>query len=458
MMSLRTGLILVLISAIILGTSATFYYVVLGSRPTVYDSTPEVSKYTVEYPTQVSTSSPIAIAVDSRGDVWFTAENLSSLVSLDPATGVMHEFKIPDTNGSTTITWGLAIDNSRNLVWFTEQITNSVYSFNMTSHVFKQYKLKTPYAFPFAIVVDSKGNVWFTELFSDKIGEITPSGNLTEIVIPVSGDPEPSGITVDSSGRVWFTLPGINCTGSYYDGKFQIQNLTGLVSGIALVGIAVDQNGNLWMTQHGPSYISEYDPSTHYFRTISTVVPSLGTSLPYFTYVDKNGDVWFNEHYGNAIGEYLPESNTLIEYYIPTRDAAGNISGMLTMNISDQGKPWYTEFFSGKVGTINTSAPLDVTMNLQNYSDGGITLGENNGTSLPLEISSSSNSPISLAGEVGNYTDNFSFAFTPAAHVGSFESLATIRTGGSPPGVYFVTLSAITDSLAYSKVIEVRVV
>lgn len=372
----------------------------------------------------------------------------------------MQEFLIPGMKDKPTVTWGITVDNIRNLIWFTEQISNSVWSFNITSHAFKRYKLKTPNAFPFAIALDSKGDVWFTELFSDKIGEITRSGNLTEIQIPVSGDPEPSGITVDSSNRVWFTLPGVNSTGSYYEGKFQIQNLTGQVSGIALVGMAVDSSGNLWMTQHGPSFISEFNPSTHYFRTISTVVPPLmGTSLPYFTYVNGNGDVWFNEHYGNAIDEFIPDNNTLIEYYIPTRVAyAGNISGILTMNLSKQGVPWFTEFFSGKVGTINTSAPLGLTMSLQNYSGNTITLGENNETSLSLQVSCSSSATVSLAAEVGNFTGNFSLAFTPETHAGSFRSLATIRDGGSIPGVYFVTISAITTQLAYSKVIEIRVI
>jgi virginiamycin B lyase len=456
----QTVLIVVLLLVIILGTSATFYYYVLAQpRVIVYDSMPEDSEYAVEYPTQSSISSPISIAVDSHGDVWFVADNLSSLVDLDPSTGVMREYKIPNSNSGVPNTWGMAIDSSRNLVWFTDQITNSVWCFNITSQSFKEYKLKTPNAFPFAIALDSKGDAWFTEIFSDKIGEITPSGILTEIVIPASGDLEPSGITVDSSGRVWFTLPGINSTGSYYDGKFQFQNLTGFVSGIALVGIAVDQNGNLWLTQHGPSYFSEYNPVTGYFRTISTVVPpSLGTSLPYFTYVDSSGDVWFNEHYGNAISEFIPRNNTLIEYYIPTRIAQpGNISGILTMNISQQGVPWFTEFFSGKVGTINTSAPLGLTMNLKNYSGGLITLGQKNEISLALEVASSSSASISLAGEVGNYTGNFTFTFSTRSQVGSFNSTVTILDNDSTPGIYFLTISAITSAIAYSKIVEVRV-
>lgn len=454
-------MISIFVLAVVVGTSLTYFFVMPGQQQTVvYNSSPQTSQYAIEYPTRVPTSSPIAVAVDSSGNVWFTAENLSSLIRLDPSTGVMTEFLIPGMKEKPTVTWGIAVDNVRGLVWFTEQISNSIWSFNVSSHAFTRYKLNTSSAFPFGITVDSEGNVWFTELFSDRIGEITPSGYLSEIVIPVSGDPEPSAITVDSSDRVWFTLPGINSTGSYYDGKFQIQNLTGDVSGIALVGIAADSLGNLWMTQHGPSYFSEFNPLAGYFRTISTVVPAQqGSSLPYFTYVDQSGDVWFNEHYGNAIAEFIPANNTLIEYYVPTRIAPiGNISGILTMGLSDEGTPWFTEFFSGKVGTINTSAPLDLTMNLENDSQNVITLGENNETTLPLQVSSSSFSTVSLAGEVGNYTGNFSIAFSPALRVGSFGSNAVIQSDDSPPGVYFITISAITSTLAYSKVIEVRVV
>lgn len=99
------------------------------------------------------------------------------------------------------------------------------------------------------------------------------------------------------------------------------------------------------MTQHGPSFISEFNPTTRYFRTISTSVPPWvpdNTSLPYFIQVDSHGNVWFNEHYGNAIARFHPSSNSLTEFEVPSKVAqAGNNAGVLTIGLSPNGEPWF---------------------------------------------------------------------------------------------------------------------
>ena len=161
-----------------------------------------------------------------------------------------------------------------------------------------------------------------------------------------------------------------------------------------------------------PSFISEFNPTTHYFETISTSIPAYGTSLPYFDYVDQNDNVWFNEHEGNAMAEFIPSNNTLIEYFIPTRVGyAGNISGMLTSALSPNGQPWYTEFFAGKVGTINTDAPMDVQLTLLNYTQ-PIILNPNGTVSIQFKVSGSAASQARMEESVGNFTSSFAYSIT----------------------------------------------
>lgn len=434
-----------LIIAVILASSALYFY----STESTFTPRAQVAQYTTEYPMKQSSSAPNAIGVDSKGNVWFTLENTSSLAELDPSTGVVHQYRIPTGENNGTTTWGLVIDDSRGLVWFTEQSTNSVWSFNIHTHQFTRYELKTQYGYPFGIALDSEGNVWFTEFFGNKIGEITMNGNLTEIPIPLQGYLEPSGITVGPEGKTWFTLPGLDEIGSYYKGQFSFENLTGLV--IEPVGISFDQKGNIWMTQHGPSFISEFNPAAGTFKTISTSVPAEGSSLPYFVHVDEDGNVWFNEHNGNAMAEFSPANNSLVEYFIPTRiGVMGNISGMLTSALSPSGVPWYTEFFSGKVGTINTTAPLDLHLSLLNYS-GPMLLQQNSNVKLELALSGSAASNAQIRESVGNYSNNFTFSYSKTSQ------MLTIDAVDSETGVYFITISAITNSLAVSQIIEVDV-
>jgi len=351
------------------------------------------------------------------------------------------------------VTWGVAIDNSASTVWFTEQISNSVWSFNTKDHEFMKYKLKTSGAFPFGITVDSNQNIWFTELEGNKIGEIAANGSLTELSIPVGGETAPSGITVSNSGVVWFTLPTVNSIGSFKNGEFEIYNLTSDIT--EPVGIAVDQGGNVWFTQHGASFISEFDPTTHYLRTISSSNNSLTISLPYFCYLDSAGNIWFNEHQGNAEAEFTPSSNTLVEYFIPSTIPAGNISYMLTSAVSHTGQPWYTELETGKVGTVNITKSTGLSLNLTNYS-GPLTLVAGGTSNLSLKVGGSSS--VSLRAYVGNFTGNFSFTFSPDVVQGGRNSILQIAVHNSPPGAYFVTITSKTGSVAVSKIIEIKVI
>ena len=416
-----------------------------------YTSSPETLQYTMEYPTNLPTTTPNAIAVDARGNVWFTLENQSSLAELNPSTGKVQEFPIPVHAKGSTTTWGIVVDNSRGLVWFTELVSNSVWSFNISTHKFVQYELKSPISFPFGIALDNQGNVWFTEFFANKIGEITTTGNLTEIPIPLEGNIEASSITVDSNDKVWFTLPGVNSTGSYFDEQFEFQNLDR--SGADTSGNIHRQPREHMDDPTWPSFISEFNPTTHYFETISTSIPAYGTSLPYFDYVDQNGNVWFNEHEGNAMAEFIPSNNTLIEYFIPTRVGyAGNISGMLTSTLSPNGQPWYTEFFAGKIGTINTDAPLDVQLTLLNYTQ-PIILDSNGTVSIQFKVSGSAASQARMEESVGNFTSSFAYSITQA----QTGQIITIHDNGSKAGVYFVTITALTSSLGVSQIIELEV-
>ncbi len=416
----------------------------------------QTSPYTLEYLTQSERTSPNALAVDSRGSVWFTLWNLSSLGELIPSNNTIHEYPVPGLKPGEMITWGITVNNILHRIWFTEYSSNSIWSFDTVSHMFTQFKLSTPNSFPFGIALDGNQNVWFTELEGNKIGEITFAGTLSEISIPGRGTLEPSGITADSFGKVWFTLPGEDLIGSYYQGNFSLQNLTGRVS--TPVGIAIDHKGNLWFTQHGPSFVSEFNPQTHYLKTISTSNNSLVSSLPYFCWVDSRGNIWFNEHQGNAMSEFFPQNNTLVEYFIPTRIVSeGNISFMLTSALSGSGQPWFTELWTGKIGTINTTAPLAVHLRVINYSEGNAVLSRNTGISYELSIVA--NTGVSLKAYVGNFTTqgNLSFSFSPVIGDGNFSSTVTIHTRGALPGVYFVTLTARTENVAVSRIIEITV-
>jgi len=225
------------------------------------------------------------------------------------------------------------------------------------------------------------------------------------------------------------------------------------------VGIAVDSGGHVWLTQHGASLLSEYYPATGEIKTFSTSIPEVGASLPYFVYVNPtNGNIWFNEHYGNAIGEFNPTTDQMVEYHVPSGPSTyGNISGVLTMNLAASGVPWFSEVYTGKIGTLNYTTPLHLSLALNGVNQGQI-IPVSNGSSASLQVTvtGTGSGPELLSAAVGNATNPLQFSFLPGSGTGNFTSTLTISDSSTLKGNYFVTVSVASGYLTMSQVVEVE--
>jgi virginiamycin B lyase len=435
-------------------------------------SSPDASRYVTEYTVGDANSQPNAITSDSRGNIWFTLAADYAIGELNPANGTTHEFQVPHQNGSL-VSWGIAVDDAKGLVWFTDELANSVWSFDIASHDFTRHQLPSPFSSPYQLAIDGSGNVWFTEFEGGRIGEITNQGSLREYTVPTgtssssssSSTPPPTtattligpaGIAIGKDGTVWFTEVYADCVGSLDDGTFHRYPLVGASSP---TGIALDSSGDVWVTLHGGSDIAEFDPATNSTKVISTSVPTgVQSTLPYFVAVDAHGDVWFDEHYGNAIARFTPSNQTLVEYEIPTRVASlGNISGALTIGLDPAGHPWFTEFYTGKVGTVDPSGALGIRVTVGLPSGGSVTDVSNGGSSsISIQVQGTSPSTLSYSEGAG---PALQISFSPASGNGSYPSTMTVDgPAGAPSGAMVaVTISAATPQVVCSQVIDIEV-
>ncbi|HXQ92564.1 MAG TPA: hypothetical protein VN739_06130 [Nitrososphaerales archaeon] len=431
---------------------------IVGHNPTPSKSV-QTDQFINEF--QLPSSLPNAIAVDSSGNVWTVLQNRSALGVFNPTNDTLHQYSIPGLSTKSPLTsWGIAVNDHTGKVWFAEEISNSIWSFNVETLTFTQYSIKTPASNPYEVALDSQGNAWFTEFTGDKLGVVMSNGTMKEYQIPITSS-NPTGIAIDArTNRIWFNLLDTSgatdefYVGSFFNGSFTFNDITPEVD--TPVGIAVDSSGNLWLTQHGASLVSEFNPITHYFRTISTSIPPDGASYPYFVYVDNStGKIWFNEHYGNAISVFDPKTNNLIEYEIPSRNSGdGNISGALTMTLTPEGVPWFTELYTGKIGEVNPSISVGLSIKVSGGSV--INLGNQSSTTFQLLVLNSSNETSYLSASVGNFTGNFVFNFTDFSGHGNYSTIMTLQNAGSAPGIYFATISAKIQNLIVSQVIEIR--
>jgi virginiamycin B lyase len=447
----------VLVALIVIAGVLIYYYSFLlpshERNVVVFTVRPQDSRFVDEYLIG-NFSSPNGITVDSLGRVWFSLENETSIGFLSPANGTVHLIPLPEPEETQLYTWSLAVDNSRQLVWFPDQISGAIWVYSIANGSFQKYALETG-SFPLRLTLDSQGNVWFTELAKDRIGEITTGGMLNQYDVPAvngSSNNYPTDIAVDSNGTVWFTEPGTNSIGEFKGGQFTQFYFGNRISSPS--GITLDSKGNVWFTQHGPSFFSEFNPKTGALRTFSSSIPSYSdTSLPYWIQIDSSGNVWFNEHEGNAIAKFDPSTNGLVEYEIPSYLPSQNVSADLTFALSPQGIPWFSELFTGKIGTVNTSAPLTLSLSALPNS---VNITNGNMASIRVNVNSTTSTPVALATSVANFSENFEFNFSPSNGTSSFASTLVVKNSGSAPGVYMLTITAETPNLRVSQIVVVQ--
>src|SRR5487761_233245 len=153
------------------------------------------------------------------------------------------------------------------------------------------------------------------------------------------------------------------------------------------------------------------------------------------------------------------------------------LKGAITMNLSPDGTPWFTEWFAGKIGRVNIATVANIGFSIQNFSSSGLSpesLSSTQNLTLNLNIFSPSKEPVQLAVFLStfNYSAPFAIAqsndsdksipafiysFSPSIGQGNFTSRLTIGDQLLLPGTYYLTVSEITNNIHVSKVLQVNV-
>jgi streptogramin lyase len=234
------------------------------------------------------------VAVDSSGNVFFTA-NDNDLISnkigkLVPSTNTFTEWAIPTTRNHPV---AIAIDSSGN-VYFNEVNSNKIGRLVPSTNTFTEWALPTINAFDgtfYGIIFDSSNNVYFAEnnVRPPKIGKLVPSTNtFTEWTVPTGTFSFLRTITFDSSGNVFFTandeigklVPSTNTFTEW-----------GLITGDPQ-GIVVDSSGNVFFADHSGSKIRMLTPSAALTTLTDFPLPT-GTGGPDQMMMDSSGKIYF---------------------------------------------------------------------------------------------------------------------------------------------------------------------
>lgn len=462
-------------------------------------------------------SLPVGIVTDKDDNVWFASTREGNIVKFIPRTQEFKEFQIPqwlprEVGLGASQVWNLKFDQEGNL-WFTDEKQNAIWRFYPLSERFEKYVIpnkannsKTIY--PVDIDFDPKGNVYVAGIRSKDLWAANKSAlrdgtsdSFSNIRIPIEGFSSVDqdlvtigSLEIDNDGKsLWISLLAYNQIGQLlrFDietGKSTIFQLTNEIK--SPVGLVLDKTGNVWITDQGTSIFFKFDPTTREIAQYSTSVLSprvnggnqLNNSytLPYWLVSDSNGNIWFNEHIGNKIAKFDLETETLVEYWIPTQNRKFaqcqeipvnidcGIANALQLAVDSRGNAWFTEWTENKIGTVNGNSvvpfSIELSQNATTIQQGGdnkmdINIINNNATSkLSLQLVASGT--LSRTGSLDNATAMFSDD-TLTFDMGESSKKATLLLSLSEDtkrGEYILMVGAEHKDITYSKAIRVTVI
>jgi virginiamycin B lyase len=242
--------------------------------------------------------------VVEKGMVWYTGNRNGRIVKLDPATGKLTNYMIPDSTVRDPHT--MIFDPKSGVAWFTAQGAGAVGRFEPATGKFRLWKTGERTR-PYGIVIDSKGRPWFDLFGTNKIATIDPKTfDLKEYVI-ASDSARPRRIAITSDDQVYW--------GDYRRGFLgHLDPKTGKMAEYQLplgaralpYAMTTDDRDNIWVAQNGhpgiPATLVAFDPKTSKFVAEIPVGRPGPNTIRHMTFDKATRQIWFGTDQG-AIGK-----------------------------------------------------------------------------------------------------------------------------------------------------------
>ncbi|MBM3779936.1 MAG: cytochrome C [Acidimicrobiia bacterium] len=251
---------------------------------------------------------PLAAA---DGSIWWTGQFASTLGRVDPKTGTMREYALPDASGPH----GLVEDRSGH-VWYTGISKNYIGSLDPASGTVKEYPLPEDVRGPHTPIFDQAGTLWFT-LQSGHVGRLVPStGEITVKGTPSAGT-YPYGIAVNSKGVPWYVDFRGNRLGHVDPATMTITEHTLPHADARPRRIAISPDDAVWYTDYTRGYLGRFDPATGQAREWRS--PGGATSQPYGIAAAR-GAIWYSESgvRPNTLVRFDPSTESFQTWTIPS--------------------------------------------------------------------------------------------------------------------------------------------
>jgi virginiamycin B lyase len=268
------------------------------------------------------------------GNVWIWEYRGHWLGKLDPKTGVISEYPIPNVDQASIHSVVVGPDG---MIWYSEQATDTIGKMDPATHQITRYK-EPSRGTKHTLVVDSTGMVWGT---GEPLTRFDPETGTFHDFAEV---PTAYGLALDKDENVWFSEFS-------KDGKIgKVDAKTGKVTkyqqptpGSWPRRLKIDAQGNVWSCEYESGKIARFDPRTETFKEYA--LPG-GRPTPYALVIDKNtGHLWFSSMEMDTISELDPATGkiTLYPFLFPE-------NGMRDFFQDAEGRIWWGSQANNRVG------------------------------------------------------------------------------------------------------------
>ena len=357
--------------------------------------------YVKEYQIPTECTQPLAISLDSQGNVWFAQTNTGKIAKFSPSTETFTEFENPFwPPGGRSMMWGMDYSPDGS-IWYTDEQFDSLWKFSILNEEYQRFAYPAgEQSLPQKLKIEGS-QIIVNDLLGNKITFLDPlqtSEEIEYLSLPSPVEQSVTGdFTIDSENNVWYTnwifqqdgrLVKFDHDRYQADAAimgeeslpiFDYMNLFPLPLDLSTPnGAAIGPNGKIWLADTSSSFFFSFDPLTESFTKYLTSPPPLSTygnasgvikspvTRPYWIETSDSGELVFNQQTGNRIAVFDSIDESLVEYLIPSKnpnwadcsiDLDCGLAQVFGFSVSGD-KVWFTEWVENNIGVLDTSIAL----------------------------------------------------------------------------------------------------
>jgi virginiamycin B lyase len=297
----------------------------------------------VEYDVPAKSRMPWSAVEDKDGYFWMPYYGAANRIGrLDPKTGVVKEFRVPNLDTAAIHSAVPAPDGS---VWLTEQGGNRLGRWDPATQKITEYPDSyvpgkegvTAGGDKHTLRVDAEGRVWTTgrplTLFDPKTGKYTKFAEV----------PTAYGLALDKDGNCWFAEYASNGQIGKVDAKtLKVTKWVLPTADARPRRIQIDSDGTVWFAEFKSGALGRFDPKTETIKEYPLPGPE---ATPYALGIDKNHTLWYSSEHMDVIGNLDPKTGHVTEYPFPQSE-----NTMREFFSDSEGRMWFGSPANNKVG------------------------------------------------------------------------------------------------------------